>query len=286
MTTAIAHTNGASISAATMEAVVVGGDLAKLTPPQRLEWYRNRCEAAGLDPRTQPFQYITLQGKLTLYATKAATDQLIASRSLSVQIVNRGMVGDLYEVVVRVTFPDGHHVEDMAALPISGLRGDALANATMKCVTKAKRRTVLSACGLGMMDESEAETIPGAVVVPPEVIPAPITRQLADTDKKKDDQGRAMASFWIMVREAAQGQGIPNGDVDAVVHFALDKALQLDSLTKLNPVKLKGFGSRLAEPGKFAEMWSEWCASKDGDIPDFDSVTQGEIDGDNMAAHD
>jgi hypothetical protein len=282
MTTAIQHTNGAGISAATMEAVVVGGDLAKLTPPQRLEWYRNRCEAAGLDPRTQPFQYITLQGKLTLYATKAATDQLIASRSLSVQIVNRGMVGDLYEVVVRVTFPDGHHVEDMAALPISGLRGDALANATMKCVTKAKRRTVLSACGLGMMDESEAETIPGAVVVAPEVLPPPITRQLADTDAKKDELTRVNAHFWASVREAAQGQAIPAGDVDAVVHHVLASAYQLKSITELTAPKLKAFGRRLSEPGVFAEKWSEWCAAQE--IPSFDDVTQGEIDGDNMAA--
>jgi hypothetical protein len=32
----------------------------------------------------------------------------------------------------------------------------------MKCVTKAKRRAVLSLCGLGMMDELELETVAGA----------------------------------------------------------------------------------------------------------------------------
>jgi phage recombination protein Bet len=135
------------------------------------------------------------------------------------------------------------------------------------------------------MDYQPIEDMP-AIAAPAsvEVIPAPVTRQLADTDAKKDDQGRAMASFWITVREAAQGQGIPTADVDAVVHFALSKALQLDSLTKLNPVKLKGFGARLSEPGKFAEMWSEWCAANADSIPGFDDVTHGEIDGDNMAA--
>ena len=34
----------------------------------------------------------------------------------------------------------------------------------MKAITKAKRRTILSACGLGMLDETEADTIPGARV--------------------------------------------------------------------------------------------------------------------------
>ncbi len=153
-----------TVDASTMEKVVVNGDLSKLDSAQRLQWYKARCDAAGLDPRTQPFQYITLQGKLTLYATKGATDQLIANRRLSVEIPERGYVADLgiYEVRCRVTSPDGRTVEDVAALPVAGLKGDNLCNAVMKCITKAKRRTVLSACGLGMLDESEVETIPDA----------------------------------------------------------------------------------------------------------------------------
>lgn len=159
--------NGAEIDPRVLEQVVVGGDLSRLNPSDRLAWYRARCDAAGLDPRTQPFQYITLQGKLTLYATKTATDQLIASRKLTVEIVDRQIDKDsqIYSVQCRVKFADGHHVEDFAALSIAGLKGDALCNALMKAVSKAKRRTVLSACGLGMLDETETETIPGATRV-------------------------------------------------------------------------------------------------------------------------
>lgn len=157
------------IDAATLERVVCDGDLSRLTPDQKVQWYRARCEAAGLDPRTQPFQYLNLKGKLTLYATKAATDQLIGAHKLTVEILDRTHHKDLnvYEVRCRVTFPDGRHVEDMSALPIGGLKGDDLANALMKSVTKAKRRTVLSACGLGMLDETELDTIPGAERVTP-----------------------------------------------------------------------------------------------------------------------
>lgn len=153
---------------AVLEAVVAKGDVALLSPAQRVAWYRARCEAAGLDPRTQPFEYLTLKGgKIKLYATKAATDQLIASRRLTTQILDRRHDPDLaiYEVTCRVTFPDGHTVDDMAAVDVWNLKGEDLCNAVMKCVTKSKRRTVLSACGLGMLDESELETIPGAVRV-------------------------------------------------------------------------------------------------------------------------
>ena len=65
-------------------------------------------------------------------------------------------------VTVRAEARDGRATEEIGALPIAGLKGDALANALMKCVTKAKRRAVLSLCGLGMMDETELETVAGA----------------------------------------------------------------------------------------------------------------------------
>ena len=45
-------------------------------------------------------------------------------------------------------------------VPIEGLRGEALSNAMMKATTKAKRRVTLSLCGLGMLDETEVESIP------------------------------------------------------------------------------------------------------------------------------
>jgi hypothetical protein len=125
-----------------------------------------RCEAAGLDPRAQPFQYVSLNSKLVLYATKACADQLIASRHLSVSLISRGYDREtgLYSAQARATFPDGQAVEDLGAVWIpEGEVGDKLANAVLKCITKAKRRTVLSACGLGMLDETEVDSIPGAI---------------------------------------------------------------------------------------------------------------------------
>lgn len=164
MTNAIVPANG---HADVLEAVVAQGDLSKLTPAQRVEWYKMRCEAAGLDPRTQPFQYITLQGKLTLYATKTATEQLCLRRGLSTEIIGRDKADDLYIVTCRASTADGRHTDSIGAVSILGKKGDDLANALMKAETKAKRRAVLALCGLGMLDETEVETIPERESVTP-----------------------------------------------------------------------------------------------------------------------
>jgi hypothetical protein len=47
---------------------------------------------------------------------------------------------------------------------IANVNGEARANAMMKAETKAKRRVTLSICGLGMLDETEVESIPEAVI--------------------------------------------------------------------------------------------------------------------------
>lgn len=153
-----------ALSAETLESVMVQGDLSKLTPIQKVEWYKARCDAAGLDPRAQPFQYLSLQGKLILYATKAATDQLTGIHRLSVEIVNAQLdtQGGVYIVQARAKFPDGRTVDDIGAVTVNGLKGEPLCNALMKATTKAKRRVVLSACGLGMLDETELDTMPDA----------------------------------------------------------------------------------------------------------------------------
>lgn len=161
-TTALAR-NGAG-RAELMESVVVGGDLAQLTPAQRLDYYRNVCESVGLNPFTKPFAYIRLNGKLTLYALKDAADQLRKINGISIRIVNQQQVGDLYTVTVEASTVDGRIDSDMGAVAIKGKSGDDLANAMMKAITKAKRRVTLSVAGLGWLDETELETIPAQAV--------------------------------------------------------------------------------------------------------------------------
>lgn len=141
------------------ELALVKGDLSQLSDTERACYVKNLCESLGLNVLTKPFEYISLNGKLTLYATKSATDQLRQIRKVSITKTEVNHVGDIYMVTAHAITPDGRTDCDTGALCIRNLGGDNLANALMKAITKAKRRVTLSICGLGMLDESELETI-------------------------------------------------------------------------------------------------------------------------------
>jgi len=157
MSTEIATRNTAALA----EQVAIAGDLSKLSPEQRMAYYGEVCRSLGLNPLTRPFQYITLNNKLTLYATRDATDQLRRQHKVSIVIVGRERIEDVYVVTARATAA-GRSDESTGVVSIGNLKGDNLANALMKAETKAKRRVTLSICGLGWLDESEIETVRGA----------------------------------------------------------------------------------------------------------------------------
>jgi hypothetical protein len=170
MTTDLATTTN-TVDLQTISSIVTKGDLSKLTESQRVQHYMTVCNALGLTASTTPLAYLTLKGKLILYATRAATEQLCAKHGLSVEITARETVGDIYMVYSRCWQNRGKSDERFAdsegAVPINGLRGEDLSNAYLKASTKARRRSVLSLMGLSLLDETEVETIPGAVVHKP-----------------------------------------------------------------------------------------------------------------------
>lgn len=149
----------------TLHALVVDGDLSKLNQNQQIDYYRSVCEATGTDYRTRPFAFIRLNGKLVLYALRECAEQLRRNHRVSTEIIGREVIGDVYVVTAKAAMPDGRTDASTGAVAITGLKGEALANAYMKAETKAKRRVTLSICGLGMLDESEAVDVPGAVRV-------------------------------------------------------------------------------------------------------------------------
>jgi len=160
------------------------GDLAALSPEQRTALYGATCRSMGLNPLSQPFQYIKLNGKLTLYATRTATDQLRTLNGVSITKVEKEIFDDVLTVTVHATDSTGRSDMEIGAVMIGGLRGEALANAHMKALTKAKRRVTLSICGLGWLDESEVSSVPtasavvvnqstGEITTPPALAPLP-----------------------------------------------------------------------------------------------------------------
>lgn len=145
--------------AAQVERVLLDGNLAQLTPDQRVAYYNNVCESLGLNPLTKPFEYITLNSKLTLYAKRDCCEQLRKIHGVSIEIVKREILDTIYVVTARATDRAGRSDESTGAVNIENLKGEARANALMKGETKAKRRVTLSICGLGMISDVEAETL-------------------------------------------------------------------------------------------------------------------------------
>ena len=191
--------------------IVAGGDLEKLTTQQRATYVLRLCESLGLNPLSKPFQFIKLQQRLTLYATKDATDQLRQRRDVTIAIVGRERIDDVYVVTARASLRNGRSDEEIGAVPIKGLSGEALANALMKAQTKAKRRVTLSICGLGMLDETELETIPAAHVAPvPDALPEPAADASAqdgdDDGPTEADKARveALARYQVAYERATE----------------------------------------------------------------------------------
>jgi hypothetical protein len=144
--------------------LVLNGDLSQMNSGERVKYYNHLCQSLNLNPLTQPFQIIKLSGREVLYATKTATEQLRKISGVSVEKIEQRIERDIAITIVSVRDKTGRTDGATGAVNIAGLRGDALANALMKSETKAKRRATLSICGLGMLDESEIETIPNAQV--------------------------------------------------------------------------------------------------------------------------
>ena len=144
--------------AAVLERVMIAGDLSKLEPNHRVLYYREVCKSLGLNPLTKPFQYIVLNGKLTLYATRTATDQLRALRGVSIDRIDQEEMAGLYTATVFGHDKTGRADSEVGVVDLANLKGEKRANGIMKAVTKAKRRLTLSLAGLGWLDETEVGT--------------------------------------------------------------------------------------------------------------------------------
>lgn len=143
------------VSLSNIQSVILNSDLSKITEVERLNYYASVCESLGLNPLTKPFEFITLNSKLVMYASRNCTEQLRNTRRVALKIVSRETIGTVYVVTAQAMLLDGRTDESTGAVNTENLKGEALANAMMKAETKAKRRVTLSICGLSMMDASE-----------------------------------------------------------------------------------------------------------------------------------
>jgi hypothetical protein len=201
-----------------LESVIIQGDLSKLTPRQRVEYYQKVCESLGLNPLTQPFNYLLLKGKLVLYANKTASEQLRKINDISIEKPEIRFEDDWIIITVGAHDKNGRSDSDVGVVNKRDMQGD-FGNALMKAVTKAKRRVTLSICGLGWADETEVETIPGAkpVIVDQEgeikeVLPA-VQVEVAKPGAHWSTDAQVRKTFWAW----STGQCVTNAEVHTIL---------------------------------------------------------------------
>jgi hypothetical protein len=187
----------------TVEQALVLGDLSGLDPEQRVNYYLKVCSSLNLNPYTKPFDYIMLNSKLVLYARKDATDQLRSLHKVSITGLEQKQIGDLFVVTAQARAADGRTDSAIGAVPVKNIFGEQLANAMMKAETKAKRRVTLSLCGLGMTDESEVDSIPGAYYPEPEEAYVPTKeREVGDVDMVRSPDERIWKRYAELLDQA------------------------------------------------------------------------------------
>ena len=145
----------------TMSKLALHGDVKGLNPTEKVQYYAHLCQRVGLDPATQPFKLMNLNGKEVFYLDRSGAQQLNRIHQISHAITSRDFVNGCYVVTARASIGQ-RFTDSLGSVACDGLKGEAFANATMKAETKAKRRATLDLVGLGMLDEMEVETIPNA----------------------------------------------------------------------------------------------------------------------------
>src|ERR1700748_3573671 len=122
-----------------LESLVLDGDLSKMTDMQKVQYYKEYCNHLGLNPLSQPFRILKLQGREIMYATKDCTEQLRKKNGVSVAELEGHLDPDgTYVVTVKMRDNSGKTDISTGVVNLEGLKGESLANAKMKAETKAK----------------------------------------------------------------------------------------------------------------------------------------------------
>ncbi len=140
-----------TVSTEDLEAALTTGDVAKLPAATRIRYLIALCHSSGLSPLTRPFILLKTQsGEMQWYGTVQAAEALRARHRISVRVLSRERLDDLFAVTVAASLPDGRTEESVGIVEVSQLKGKALADAMMKAESKAKRRVTFALVGLGL----------------------------------------------------------------------------------------------------------------------------------------
>jgi hypothetical protein len=215
-----------------VENLLITGDLSKVSAEDRLKYYSAVCKSLGLNPLTKPFEYITLNSKLVLYARRDCTDQLRRIHGVSITDLEKESGSEVYVVTAKARDAEGRTDVATGAVNIANLKGEYLANAIMKAETKAKRRVTLSLCGLGLLDETEVSDIPDAAK--PEAAAAPIPqRKSAQLPESKASNGNGEEKISEPQRRRLYAKGRDAGWTDEEMKNALSREFGIKHSTEI-----------------------------------------------------
>lgn len=262
MSTALSVVDTEQQSAQKYEQAFIMGDLNALTDGERLQYYMTVCQSLGLNPATRPLEFLRLNGqKLVLYARKDCTDQLRALRGVSVSKPELSIKDGLCIVSIAAQDRTGRTDSDIGVVTIGNLQGDARANMLMKAITKAKRRVTLSICGLGILDETEIETIPDARPVEMNLETGAIVVPAEESQQQGAEPKRTVAELF---QEKAASFGFTRTKKDELRHLA--KVLLVREPTKKDDYR--------ACLDFCNDDWRKSCQQAEADIADVSPPAQ------------
>src|SRR5690606_36178675 len=214
-------------------------------------------------------------------------DHLRAVNGVSVEIPGGERLDNgSYVVTARARDKHGRTDEAIGAVSIAGLKGDALANAIMKCETKAKRRVTLSICGLGWLDETEVATVPDATAVDVDIETGEIKSPMKNVtppksespprnnaapkgrdESKRDEYHAALAGYLI------QAHGINGAQYVSLIDYAIGGTPQYCDIDKLADLARRAYaagkqGNKSAAQS-LARLVEDWRRASEADmVPD------------------
>lgn len=173
----------------TEKVIAENGNLIKLSEVERKIYYLALCDRYGLDPFTNPFDYMkqtkwnkkTGENEIigwTLYPNKKAAEAFGMKHNLNVRIVDKSVEDGCAIVVVEVS-NGSRVVQEVGAVEVTDRLGRA--DALKKAITQARRRGLLAFCGFSEPD-TEVRGIAAEAFDPPMDVMELGTAAIADVE--------------------------------------------------------------------------------------------------------
>ena len=157
--------------------VILNRDLRSLTEIERVQYNFALCRSLGLNPLTNPIDYLINDNKMTPYINAVGVAQIRAIHGISTKVLSRQTDKEFYYVTAIATDRSNRTEESTAIVALTDkynkqLTGQRKADKMMSAETRAKRRATLALVGIPWADGGNIQTSkaydPPLDILPPE----------------------------------------------------------------------------------------------------------------------